>query len=93
MTQRTHHRAPVRTCAGCKGRDEQSKLLRVARVVGGVAVDPRRRLPGRGSYLHRRLACVDRAARPGGLARGLRVEISPEQLADLRRAVERSINE
>jgi uncharacterized protein len=43
---------PVRTCIGCGARKAQSELTRV--VVGpdgGLVVDRKRRLPGRGAYL------------------------------------------
>jgi predicted RNA-binding protein YlxR (DUF448 family) len=50
---------PVRTCAGCGRKAPQSELLRFAAVAGALA--PGRRLPGRGVYTCRRLACFERA--------------------------------
>ena len=83
---------PIRTCVGCRSRTDQAELLRVAVAAGQVVADPRRRAPGRGAYVHRRLACVDQAARQGGLARGLKRQICSEDMASLRRAMEQSIN-
>jgi predicted RNA-binding protein YlxR (DUF448 family) len=43
----------------------------------GVAVlvpDPRRRLPGRGAWLHRDLECLDLAVRRRAFGRALRVQ-------------------
>ncbi len=34
-------------------------MMRIAAADGGVALDPRGRLGGRGAYLHRRRECVD----------------------------------
>lgn len=75
-------RTPVRSCAGCQARDHQGALLRLALVDGCVTVDPRRRLPGRGAYVHRRIACVERAARRGGLARAFRTQLPSPAVAD-----------
>ncbi|MET0405693.1 MAG: DUF448 domain-containing protein [Cystobacter sp.] len=43
---------PVRSCIGCGARRGQAELIRVGvGPEGGVVVDERRRLPGRGAYL------------------------------------------
>ena len=44
---------PTRTRVGCKERAPQRELLRVALVDGKPVADSRRRLPGRGGYVHR----------------------------------------
>jgi uncharacterized protein len=76
-------RVPIRTCVGCRQRDQQARLLRVALVEGCATPDPRRRLPGRGAYVHRRTECVDRAARAGNVARALRAPVPGEQVSSL----------
>ena len=43
---------PVRTCIGCRTRERITALFRVVAVDGYVVPDPRRRLPGRGAWLH-----------------------------------------
>ena len=43
---------PVRSCIGCGTRRSQAELIRLGvGPEGGVVVDGRRRLPGRGAYL------------------------------------------
>ena len=69
-------RGPVRTCAGCQTRAPQWALLRLALVDGHVTADPRRRLMGRGAYVHRTPGCIERATRRGGLARVFRRRLS-----------------
>jgi uncharacterized protein len=66
---------PVRTCVGCRRRDEQGRLLRV--VPGGttVQVDVRRRLPGRGAYVHPDPACVALAVKKRAFGRTLRAPV------------------
>lgn len=60
-----------RTCLGCMGRDAQDAMVRLAAAADGrVSVDCRRRLGGRGGYLHRGRECLDRFTR--GKARQFR---------------------
>jgi predicted RNA-binding protein YlxR (DUF448 family) len=67
---------PVRTCVGCRHRDDRSVLLRVvaAEVDGlwSVVPDPRHRRNGRGASLHPTPACLDLAERRRAFARALR---------------------
>ncbi|WP_325051364.1 MULTISPECIES: YlxR family protein [Pseudonocardia] len=64
---------PVRTCVGCRTRVAACGLLRVAVVDGVLTPDPRRRLPGRGAWLHLDPECLDRAERRSAFPRALRV--------------------
>lgn len=64
---------PTRTCVGCRVRDAQDRLLRVVAGEGEVLPDPRRRLPGRGAYLHRRLDCLALAERKRAFPRAFRL--------------------
>jgi predicted RNA-binding protein YlxR (DUF448 family) len=75
---------PTRTCVGCgrRGGIAAADLIRLAVVSGQFDVDLRRRVPGRGSYVHGRPGCLERAAT--GIARrtGAR-RAAGEQLAGL----------
>ena len=55
---------------------------------GRVVIDPRRRLPGRGAYLHVGMECIERGLRRGGIARGLGVTVRPEDADLLRKAAQ-----
>ncbi|HST99459.1 MAG TPA: YlxR family protein [Geodermatophilus sp.] len=66
-------RGPVRTCVGCRTRAVADDLLRVVAVDGMVIPDPRRRLPGRGAWLHPLPECLSRAERRSAFPRALRV--------------------
>ncbi|GAA4816109.1 hypothetical protein GCM10023353_22700 [Tomitella cavernea] len=86
--------APVRTCVGCRGRESRSDLLRVVfrpgreakagvsaphdAAAASVVPDPRRRLPGRGAWIHPTWECMRAAERRRAFARALRVRGNPD---------------
>ncbi|MEU2000150.1 YlxR family protein [Rhodococcus sp. NPDC019627] len=70
--------SPVRTCIGCRERALALDLLRVVVSESGpqghiLVPDPRRRLPGRGAWLHPDQACLSLAERRRAFGRALRV--------------------
>ncbi|GGM38507.1 hypothetical protein GCM10012275_06820 [Longimycelium tulufanense] len=67
------HTGPVRTCVGCRLRAGAAELLRVVVVDGALVPDPRRRLPGRGAWLHPDPDCLRLAERRRAFPRALRV--------------------
>lgn len=68
--------SPERTCAGCGRKARQDDLLRFAAVAG--VLTPGRRLPGRGVYTCRRLACFERATARRAFNRVLRQTVVVE---------------
>ena len=70
--------SPVRTCVGCRKRELAADLLRVvarSKEPEGYTIvpDPRRRLTGRGAWLHPTPGCLSRAERRRAFGRALRV--------------------
>ncbi|MDM7856107.1 YlxR family protein [Cellulomonas sp. MW4] len=79
---------PVRTCVGCRKTGPRSALLRVVADAAGVlVVDERRRMPGRGAWLHPDPGCLDLAERRRAFVRALRLA-GPADVAAVRRHVE-----
>ncbi|MBP8807808.1 MAG: YlxR family protein [Kofleriaceae bacterium] len=70
---------PARTCVGCRTVAPQADLLRIAVAGDRLVADPRRRLAGRGAYVHRAAACLA-AAGKGGLARAFKRSVSRADL-------------
>jgi uncharacterized protein len=64
---------PIRTCIGCGERAARTELIRVVAAGDEIVPDAASRLPGRGAYLHPRLACLERAQRRKAFARALRL--------------------
>ncbi|WP_309070595.1 YlxR family protein [Arthrobacter sp.] len=75
---------PVRTCIGCRGRDDQVSLVRWSAVNrGGVSVaevDLRRRLEGRGAWLHPRPSCVELALKRKAFNRAFRGPVDTQSV-------------
>ncbi|HEY3262805.1 MAG TPA: YlxR family protein [Pseudonocardiaceae bacterium] len=65
---------PLRSCVGCRVRAPATGLLRVVAVEGALVPDPRRRLPGRGAWLHPDPECLRTAERRRAFLRALRVQ-------------------
>lgn len=72
---------PVRTCVGCRQRDEQMALLRVVAVKGEtdstsweLHPDESRRHGGRGAYVHRDLTCGGLAIQRRAFERALKIQ-------------------
>ncbi|HVV09545.1 YlxR family protein [Amycolatopsis sp.] len=72
-TRAKERQAPVRTCVGCRKRASVGELLRVVAEDRHVVVDERRRLPGRGAWLHPEPECLTKAERRRAFPRALRV--------------------
>jgi predicted RNA-binding protein YlxR (DUF448 family) len=62
---------PERTCLACGRKTNKAELLRIARnKEGSMCIDPRQKLPGRGAYVCRSLACAERLKKKRGLHHG-----------------------
>ncbi|WP_146841935.1 YlxR family protein [Cellulomonas composti] len=77
---------PVRTCVGCRATGPRSTLLRVvaaATETGApvLVVDVRRRMPGRGAWLHPDPGCLELATRRRAFGRALRLQGAPDVTA------------
>lgn len=64
----------VRTCLGCRERSDRSLLVRVVARNGEAVVDFSASLPGRGSWVHPALKCVQTSVQRKAFGRALRVD-------------------
>ena len=80
---------PIRTCLGCGGTFEKKSLVRIVRTPEGqVLIDPTGKKSGRGAYVCRDLACLEKAIKGRKLQRSLEKEIAPEVYEQLWGAME-----
>ncbi len=65
--------SPTRTCVGCGRKAPQAELVRFGVRAGELT--PGSKVPGRGVYTCRRLACFERALASRGFNRTLRTNV------------------
>jgi len=75
---------PLRSCVACRTKGPKQQFDRVVRTPdAGLAVNPDRRVHGRGAYLCPKIECWNNALTQGRLAQALRGPISPNERAQL----------
>lgn len=76
---------PMRQCTGCGERKEKKQMVRVLRTdTGEITIDETGKKNGRGAYLCRNKACLERALKTKALNRSLKCEIPQEITERLR---------
>ncbi|WP_318241771.1 YlxR family protein [Arthrobacter pullicola] len=72
---------PQRTCIGCRKKDDQAALMRLALDsrdgIQTVQVDESRRMSGRGAWLHPEAACLATAVKRRAFGRAFRAQVDP----------------
>lgn len=69
---------PMRMCVACRTMRPKKELLRIVRSAeGAVSIDPTGRAAGRGAYICRDIACLERAVKTKALERALEQKVEP----------------
>jgi len=81
---------PVRTCVGCRRREQADGLVRFvwSETDGAVVRQPPHGHPGRGAWLHARRSCAVLAIQRRAFGRALRRPVGPEALREVERIAE-----
>ncbi len=80
---------PMRMCTGCMEMKPKKELIRVVKnKEEEISLDLIGKKPGRGAYVCKDVACLEKAFKTKRLSRNLEVSISQEIYDDLRKAVE-----
>ncbi len=80
---------PMRMCVGCREMKPKKELIRVVRAPdGSVSMDPVGKKPGRGAYVCRNAACLQRAIKQRQLERQLEVQLTEEVAAQLQQELD-----
>ncbi len=76
---------PMRMCVSCREMQPKKELVRVVRTPeGAVVLDTTGRANGRGAYLCKKSACLEKAIKSRALERALETKIEPETYETLR---------
>lgn len=73
-------KVPMRRCVGCRASKPKSELIRIAGYEGQLTVDRTGKAKGRGVYICPDRKCLEKAREKRMLERGLRMEVSREQI-------------
>lgn len=77
---------PLRKCIGCGEMKDKRTLVRIVRnKEGEVSVDLKGKKPGRGAYICRDIACLDKAQKARRLERAFSAQIEPDIYDAMRR--------
>lgn len=74
---------PMRMCVSCREMRAKKDLMRVVRTEDGLKLDRTGKLSGRGAYLCRDAACMEKAVRTRALERALEAPMNDELKAAL----------
>lgn len=81
---------PLRQCAGCRELKAKSDLIRVVKPKDKEAcLDPTGRMNGRGAYVCRNEACLEKAFRSKGLEKALHAPVPKEVYESLKEEMHR----
>ena len=68
-----------RTCVGCRTKKDQKQMTRVIRTAEGVVVvDQSHKINGRGAYVCKNKACVQKVQKSKALDRMLKIQVPQE---------------
>ena len=84
----TNKKLPERMCIVCRTHKDKRDLLRVVlNKEEGLLIDASGKKNGRGAYLCRSVACVDKAEKSGALSRTFKREIDKAFYAQIRKEI------
>lgn len=79
-------KTPLRKCIGCGQQKDKRELLRIVKTKEGeIFFDPTGKHNGRGAYLCRDSACLEKAFKEKSLQRSFKAALSNEVMDELRR--------
>jgi predicted RNA-binding protein YlxR (DUF448 family) len=79
---------PMRMCVACREMQAKKDLMRIVRTDDGLILDLTGKRNGRGAYLCRKEACLEKAIKTRALERALEAPLSEETKAAIRSEIE-----
>ncbi|HMQ50484.1 MAG TPA: YlxR family protein [Anaerolineae bacterium] len=91
MARQKHQ--PQRTCVGCREVKNKRDLLRIVRTPEQtIIIDPTGKANGRGLYVCRSQACLEKGLKKERIGQLLKVALSPDEVADLWISVQNALS-
>ncbi len=85
---------PLRKCIGCGEQKEKKELIRVLRTTDGmIMIDESGRQNGRGAYVCRKKACMEKAFKSKALERSLHCRVDEQVYEELQKRIVNSDEE
>ena len=85
----TEKKIPMRQCLGCRTMKPKAELIRVVRTPEGeILLDTRGRANGRGAYVCRDEACLNKAIKSRAIARAFSAQIPDEVYESLKQQLQ-----
>ena len=82
-------KVPLRKCTGCQEMKNKKELVRIVRSEDGTfSLDVTGKKPGRGAYICKNVACLDKAQKSKGLERSFKSPVPREVYEALRKVLE-----
>jgi predicted RNA-binding protein YlxR (DUF448 family) len=79
---------PMRTCVACHSTRPKKELMRIVRRPdGGLLVDVKGKVSGRGAYLCPNVACIELALKSRRIEHALEVPVPQEVISELKKLV------
>ncbi len=79
-------KTPSRICVGCGEMKEKRNMVRIVKSADNIiCLDKTGKMNGRGAYLCKNLACIERAVKSKGLERSLKAPVPDEVIQLLKK--------
>lgn len=79
---------PQRMCSGCLEKKDKKELIRIVKnKEGQISIDLTGKKPGRGAYICRNSACLEKAIKAKRLDKSLEIKIDEETFIRLREEI------
>ena len=72
---------PIRTCIGCRSQTERNSAVRFVLEGDQLVLDPGRRMPGRGAWVHLSSECLETALKRRAFNRAFRRTVSTDGIS------------
>ena len=74
----------ARSCIACRGKDVKGNLIRLVKYENDIHIDMKKKLCGRGAYIHKTKECVEKMCKIRALDRAFKIKVSDKTYSYLK---------